>query len=449
MKDADSVKDLGKMSAVLEDYSPFQIGTSGRFGKRSFTIIGRIQLSYEAGRWNEWYCMFDDGETGWLGDSSGLYTFTLERDVPQERMPAFSALQVGRAMKFEGNSYIAAEIRRGSCIGGQGELPFKVGAGYEIEVADFRFGKNFLTLDYSDDKVRAYTGQAVKLEDLQCQLLRDDDTIKESAAKFKGKVKSLDCPSCGGSITYAPGLSKHLHCSSCHAQIDASSPKAQVVKAAEEVDAVYTTLQLGMTAKIAGVEHRIIGLMMRVDDEGTPWTEYLLYNTRGLFLWLIETNTGWARASVQDNWPQWDLGDNAVLGNQEFSKLYDYQASVTYALGAFNWRVNVGDQVKVTEFECGQAKLAAESTTQELTWSLSTPVKPEQIREWFGQDVAADKADDDGKISAKKFIWWLLIINAIPALGGGILVWFLILIGILMLWLPSWYLNNQVGGDGA
>src|SRR3954467_10179761 len=79
LKDADSVKDMGRMSDVLEDYSPIQIGTSGSLGGKSWTGIGRIQLRYAAGLWNEWYLMFDSGETAWLGDFSGLYTLTVEK----------------------------------------------------------------------------------------------------------------------------------------------------------------------------------------------------------------------------------------------------------------------------------------------------------------------------------------------------------------------------------
>ncbi len=67
LKDADSVKDIGKMSAVLEDFSPIQIGTSGAFGGINFTVVGRIQLRYPHGMWNEWYLLFDDGSNGWLG----------------------------------------------------------------------------------------------------------------------------------------------------------------------------------------------------------------------------------------------------------------------------------------------------------------------------------------------------------------------------------------------
>ncbi|MDB5842204.1 MAG: hypothetical protein JWQ23_4156 [Herminiimonas sp.] len=62
LKDADSARHMGRMSEVLEDYSPLRIGTSGSFGGKGFTVIGRIQLRYPAGLWSEWQVLFDDGE---------------------------------------------------------------------------------------------------------------------------------------------------------------------------------------------------------------------------------------------------------------------------------------------------------------------------------------------------------------------------------------------------
>ena len=76
LKEAGAVRDLGKISSVLEDYSPIQIGTSGVLGGRPFNVVGRIQLRYSAGLWNEWYLLFDDGSSSWLGDSSGMYVVT-------------------------------------------------------------------------------------------------------------------------------------------------------------------------------------------------------------------------------------------------------------------------------------------------------------------------------------------------------------------------------------
>jgi hypothetical protein len=184
---------------------------------------------------------------------------------------------------------------------------------------------------------------AVTLEQLARQLLRDDDAVKTSAGKYKGKVDALDCPSCGGSIKYLPGVTGNLICPSCKAQIDAAGPKAQVLAAGERVAAAHTTLELGAEATINGQQHQIIGLMKRVDDEDSEWTEYLLYSTRGGFFWLVETDDGWAQSTVQADWPVWRDGDSATLGSTRFTKLYAYPSKVVFAAGAFNWRVNVGD----------------------------------------------------------------------------------------------------------
>jgi hypothetical protein len=141
-----------------------------------------------------------------------------------------------RTPTINGAPYTAAEIRIADCIGGQGELPFKVGDGYQAAVADFRRGAEFITLDYSDSpRPVVYTGIAVTLDSLQCQLLRDDDTIQRAAGRYRGKLDALDCPSCGSPIKYLPGVTANLVCPSCATQIDAASPKAQVVAAGERV----------------------------------------------------------------------------------------------------------------------------------------------------------------------------------------------------------------------
>src|SRR6185437_3378495 len=95
LKDADSVRNIGKMSDILEDYSPLQITTSGTFQGRAFSLVGRIQLRYEDGLWNEWYALFDDGTAGWLSDGSGQFVFTVADPNPTEALPQFENLRPG------------------------------------------------------------------------------------------------------------------------------------------------------------------------------------------------------------------------------------------------------------------------------------------------------------------------------------------------------------------
>ena len=66
IREGETLRDSGEDSALLEDFSPLQIGTSGVFNKQPFTLVGRLQARYDAGVWNEWYLLFADGSDGWL-----------------------------------------------------------------------------------------------------------------------------------------------------------------------------------------------------------------------------------------------------------------------------------------------------------------------------------------------------------------------------------------------
>lgn len=448
LKDADSVKDMGKMSAVLEDYSPIQINTSGVLGGRQFTVVGRIQLQYSAGMWNEWYLLFDDGSGGWLGDSSGQFVVTTVREASGP-LPSFPSLSPGNSTTVDGRRYTVAEVRNAQCIGGQGELPFRVGDGWRAQVADLRDGGSFATLDYSDGEVpTVYTGVSVTLESMQCQLLRDDEEIRRTTGRHRGKLTALDCPSCGSPIKYLPGLTSALLCPSCHAQLDAASPKVEVLRAGERLEAMRPSLELGAMARKNGQELRVTGFMVREDDEGTRWNEYLLYANRSGFSWLVETDDGWYRANVMSEWPNWEGGDYARLDKASFRKLYSYGARVVYAAGAFNWRVQAGDTVHVTEFEQGQVKLAAELSSEELTWSRSTPVPYDQLKALFGASLRGKEPKPktragNPKSFAKKAIMVMLALNLVPivlSFGGA---FFYNLIGALAIFLPALFIESQ------
>ena len=473
VKDADSVKSIGKMSEVLEDYSPIQINASGTVDGRSFTVVGRIQLRYPAGFWNEWYVLDDHGEGAWLSDASGQYTFTREIDAASLHvgpLPRFESLapgtplDLGKAPDGSRLVFIASDIRTAQCTGGQGELPFTVGAGYTARVADFRRGNEFLTLDYSDDGAKSggsplvYRGRPVTLAEMQCQLLRDPETIKDNAGRFKGKISNLECPSCGSAIAFSPGATTHLLCPSCHAAIDASGPVAEVIAAARRVEAVHTTIALGAKATIAATSYTVIGVMRRaeISEEASEWTEYLLYAPQKGFIWLVETDKGWERADVLDGWPYW-LGsgtsaNQAVLDGTTYDKLYDYNAVVRHAAGAFNWKVEVGDTNAITEFQHGAVKLAAEANDAELTWSRSTPIAGKDLVQWFGKEVDANAIAQSApsavtppggyRRAAKWMTILLLAINAIPILFSPGRALVIVILAAVGLYFPAWLLDK-------
>jgi len=450
LKDADSVRDLGKISAVLEDYSPIQIGSSGRLDERGFTVVGRTQLRYTDGLWNEWYLLFDDGAAGWLGDASGQYMVTQQAIEPGP-LPPFKALTPNGQQLIAGISYTVSDVREAQCVGAQGELPFPVETGWTTHVADLRHTDKFLTLDYGDnEEPQLYTGRAGKLADFHFQLLREEDAILRSAGRYRGKLAALNCPSCGTAISYLPGMTATLVCQSCRSQIDAASPEAEVLAAGERAESVRHTVPLGAEGHLSGDALRIIGVMRRSDGEDS-WTEYLMYSARDGFSWLVETDDGWFRAAVLDKWPEQDPSDLRAMrfGNLSFKHQYTYPAAVTFAAGAFNWRVKAGDSTAVSEYKHGNASLAMERTAEEVTWSLSVPLSDDQVRMAFKLPGGTRRKPGTLNVSngyrdaAKKCLWMLLGLNAVPLMFSFSSALVYTAVAALAIYLPAIFLDSN------
>ena len=90
-----ALEDIGKMAALVEDRSPLQLGAEGSYRGVHFALIGRIQLKYSQGYWNEWHLLFDDMRTGWLSEAGGEYVLTFAQQV-QELLPKFAELKIGQ-----------------------------------------------------------------------------------------------------------------------------------------------------------------------------------------------------------------------------------------------------------------------------------------------------------------------------------------------------------------
>jgi hypothetical protein len=167
------VEQIGTMAALLEDATPLQLGAEGVWQHVHFAVVGRVQVRWDEGQWNEWYCLFDDGRGGWLGDAAGEFTISFETSVA-EPLPSWERLTVGTRLTLGGVTYEVTDRREAEVVAGEGELPFRVEGGYEIAAADLRTTTaRFATLDYSQDPPRLYTGEVVELAALTMRNLRE------------------------------------------------------------------------------------------------------------------------------------------------------------------------------------------------------------------------------------------------------------------------------------
>ncbi len=169
------VERIGTMAQLVADPTLLQLGAEGVYRSTHFAVVGRIQIRYDDGGWNEWHLVFDDGRTGWLGEASGEYTISFETPLDGEG-PAWESLQAGGTLRLGSTTYEIADVRRARVVAGEGELPFRVDAGYETAAADLRTaGARFATLDYSETPPRLYVGEVVEFSALSLRGLRELD----------------------------------------------------------------------------------------------------------------------------------------------------------------------------------------------------------------------------------------------------------------------------------
>jgi uncharacterized protein DUF4178 len=170
-----NLEDVGKMADLKQDGSPLQLGAGGVYAKVHFAVVGRIQYRFAQGLWNEWYLLFDDMRGGWLGEARGVYAVSFLTAVPGV-LPPFETLSAAATVRVADEPFEVVDVQHATCIAGEGELPFRVGAGYDAPVADLQGGgRRFATLDYSETPPLVFLGEYVDFDTLALTNLRELD----------------------------------------------------------------------------------------------------------------------------------------------------------------------------------------------------------------------------------------------------------------------------------
>jgi DNA-directed RNA polymerase subunit RPC12/RpoP len=165
------VDSVGKVAMVPDDFSPLQLGTRGRYGDRSFALVGRIRKVWSEGGWNEWCAHFNDGALGWLAEAQGDLVMTFER--PMVLPPA--ALAPDSVVTIEGQRFQVSEIKEVSLAGAEGEIASYSPDTHSTTSIDLRGpGLAFATIERSDT-TRVFVGQFVEFDACRFTQLRAMD----------------------------------------------------------------------------------------------------------------------------------------------------------------------------------------------------------------------------------------------------------------------------------
>lgn len=383
------LENIGKMAELLPDPSPIQIGTVGIYRKNRFVVVGRIQLRYGQGIWNEWYLLFDNQRGGWLGETLGNYALTFLIQPP-ESLPTFAELRAGQTITLKGRSYQVSNLETARCIAGEGELPIRVGPGYDAPVADLQApGNVFATLDYSETPPLVFVGEQIRFDDLELTGLRTSaPTGWEPDAGIH--TQSLQCPGCGSSLAvHAPGYSETLACSSCGSVIDLTDQNLRILSRFKAKLTHQPLIPLGTSGILEETSYQAIGYLRRsitVEGVDYEWSEYLLFHREQGFRWLVEYNGHWSLVHTLTE-PPLVIGhgakSRATYQGQSYRHFQTATARISYVLGEFYWRVHVGERHKISDYIAPPLQLSREWTDQEIVWSQAEYIEPDTIKTAF------------------------------------------------------------------
>ncbi|MBL8396811.1 MAG: DUF4178 domain-containing protein [Candidatus Accumulibacter sp.] len=386
LRSGEEMRNLGRMADLLDDVTQLQIGSEGVFRDRHFAIIGRIQLQYDAGIWNEWHLLFDDGRSAWLSEAAGEYIVSGQVNVNQP-LPAFETLRPEMPVTLDGRVFRVTDLKTARCIAGQGELPFKVDAGYDVDTADLRSADRFVTLDYSETPPLVFVGHPVTFADLRLANLRPTEAL--GASQPSTTARAFNCPHCAAPLQLHSAAIQTVACDSCGSLIGVENENFRLLQHAQQALRVIPWLPLGSRGTIEGIAWEVIGFMQRQPpEENAAWSEYLLFNPSDGFAWLIEEQGHWNFARAMAKPPSVGQQQSEFTRDGEkFKRFSSGQATVSYVVGQFYWRVAVDDVCRVDEYVCPPRLLVREVSATETHWSEAEYLQPEAVAAAFGVTI--------------------------------------------------------------
>lgn len=380
MRNGDVLQRIGKMAELFDDHSPLQLQASGTWNGQSFTLLGRLQYKYGEGTWTEWHAVLIDGSSAYLSEDNGAYVFTTAQAVQRE-MPPAERFRVGATTAINGKSFTVASNQSVALIAAQGELPRLpvLGASFAMvelrsQAVDAKGVGEVLSVDYSRQPPGVSMGKSVLLEDLKLTGLKDESAKDEKGRQFA-------CPNCGATLTVKLAGSQSMSCGSCNSIIDLSQGIGGELKHAIQDEPVQPLIPLGSTGTLQGAQWQVVGFQHRMGtdpadpDEHFGWEEYLLFNAKRGFIFLVDSTEGWSVVRPATGAPE-------VSSNQLTAKYLGthyqlkerYTARTNYVVGEFYWQVRRDQVTENRDYSSGKNLLSLEQTPNELTWSVGNTI---------------------------------------------------------------------------
>lgn len=393
------LNDLGKVAEIAESESPLKLGLKGSFKGNRFELTGRAQYRHEAGGfWDEWYATFSNGWVGWLAEAQGRFYLTFYQPMPQgSSLPAFADLNPGQTtVSVPGaGTLIVTEKGTATTVAAEGEIPYKFEPNERSNYADLSGRENaFGTIDYGMEPPWLFVGNQVTLADIG---LADARPAERKARTVS--TAGMGCPNCGGPLSLTvPDKAERVTCPNCDSLLDVNQGNLSYLHTLTPTEADKNfVLPIGAEGTFAeDTKFKIIGAVVRsvyIDGTHYYWHEYLLYNAKIGFRWLVHSDNHWnfvepvnaADITAASGGTSLTGAPTSALFNGRSYKIFqDASARVEYVKGEFYWRVEQGETVRAIDYVSAPYMLSQETTANEVNWSAGRYLTNAEVEKAFG-----------------------------------------------------------------
>jgi hypothetical protein len=395
VRDDEHLALAGRASVFPRDLSPVVLGSVGKVGGRGFVVAGVLRKARERARWNEWFLVFDDGKSGWLGEGNGQFqVYDAWKEFPADSV---SSLTAGSQIRIGGAPWQVIEADTARVVAADGELPFAASDDSPSAYADLRLGdgKTCATLDADFDPPRLYTGRVVTLKELNLDRIQPftgwSDPDLQAAMKgpeVKG-AKSLACPACSAPLTLRSPDAISLACGFCGTVTSLADalPERTLSKFAPDKQ-WQPTIGLGKRGKLDGIEWEVIGAMDRyVTFEGRRyrWTEHFLFNPYHGYRWLAQDHGTWHWNFIErlPDLPRRPSSTRATHAGHTYRAFQAGGAQVERVIGEFTWEVRAGDIAETVDFVDPPWMLSIETEFNEQSASIGRWLPADEVARAF------------------------------------------------------------------
>lgn len=186
-------------------------------------------------------------------------------------------------------------------------------------------------------------------------------------------AKGFKCPNCGGPVNLElPGKSVTIRCPKCSSILE---PDHEVLKLRDKYNEQFPHRQwipIGTEGTLNGIKFKCVGMVVRGDDDGNEWSEYLLFNPYHGYRYLVESSGHW---TLIEQYPGLGFDKSARPGwygptgtikiaGKKLKYFTHYRATVKNIIGEFPWQATIGEANDVTEYINPPYQASCENVTQ-------------------------------------------------------------------------------------